>query len=216
MFFRIVLVVSFVGLSQARAQAPFEGDITMQGGANGQEMTAVAHVKGSHIEMDAAHTIMGDSKIFIDTRLQKITVTMGSHAMQHDYDNDTMNVDLKSTGNHKTIASYNADEYVLTTKKGKKTVYWAAPGVSHDVAFNMVQILFNNSPSGARRGANVLLGRGLAVLRTEMQYYIMGHDITAWAEFVKSEPKKIDDALLKVPDDLSIVPVTEGMKPQDE
>jgi hypothetical protein len=213
---KVVLSFALFGFSNLYAQAPFEGNITMTGNADGKTADAVAHVKANHIQVDGGETIMGQTKIYIDTRLQKITMSVGSYGVVRNYDNDTMNVDLKPADNHKTIAGYDAQEYLLTTKKGKKTRYWVAPGLSKDLGFDIVQLLFNAAPPAARRGANLLLARGLTVLRTEMEFSVMGRDIAGTAEYVKAEPQKLDDAIFKVPGDLSMIPMTEGMEPQDE
>jgi hypothetical protein len=198
------------------AQKPFEGNISLTGTAAGQSMDAVAHVKGNHIEIDAGSTIMGQTKRYVDTRLQKIITVMGSHGMETNYDNDTSNVDLTTTGNHKKIAGYDAQEYTTTSKNGKKTTYWAAAGVPKDIADAIEAVLFSAAPPKARRGANLLLGRGFAVLSAEIEFSVMGRDITSTGEFVKADPQSLDDALFKIPSDLSMVPLTEKMLPQDD
>jgi Domain of unknown function (DUF4412) len=224
----LVVIFSFLLLPAVHslyAQKAFEGTITwsmtvpMMGDDDPHPM--VVNIKGQKSETEMDLGAMGLRKSYIDYDSGKIYMVMGSSKtgfvsnFPSDADIKKLpaqldSMDLKPTGNKQTISGHPAEEYLITGLKimGQNVdmSVWVSSNFPEDIRQGFYHTLKSSSAQDPKlfKALKQLAAKGLVPVRTETK---QGGQIAMTMEFVKYEPKSLNDALFVPPADVKFGPM---------
>ena len=215
-FFVFALFSSIIIVPQIIHAQAFEGEITMQMNSpmlGPQKIDILYAIKGAKVLQTGDDPKQGKIDIYTDTKAGTQIIVQEAQKQGMEIDQAMIDSAMKSmkmpvlvpkqTGKKEKIAGYNCELYTIMIDSSQEMDLW----LTKDFPKNVAEGIKNCTEAGMKSTGMKsdalmdLFNKGYAQVRMEVKQA----GVTQFTnQFVKAEPKKLDDSLFIIPSDIKV------------